>query len=101
MKTKQVPPIVMLLAGAVAVIAMYVRHYELRTLLSVLLGVLIVSYIAGWVIKAVLDKYVTAPEPEESPEGDVIAKESDRDETEGGGETKQTADSREAERPKG
>lgn len=75
MKTKQIPSIIMLLAGAVSAIAMYVKHYELKVLLSVLLAVLLVSYIAGLIIKKILDKFIVPALEEETEEGEVIEKE--------------------------
>lgn len=77
MKTKPIPSIVMLLAGAVTSIVMFIMHYELKTLLTVLLVVLIVSYIAGLIIKRVLDSFELPEEADISEEGEVIEKEAE------------------------
>ncbi len=77
MKTKQIPLIMMLLAGAVTSISTKLMRYELETALWILLGVLIVFYIAGCLIKHTLDSFVTAQEEggNVSDEGEVIEKE--------------------------
>ncbi len=77
MKTKQIPLIMMLLAGAVTSISTKLMRYELETALWILLGVLIVFYIAGCLIKRTLDSFVTAQEESGnvSDEGEVIEKE--------------------------
>ena len=77
MKTKQIPLIMMLLAGAVTSISTKLMRYELETALWILLGVLIVFYIAGCLIKRTLDSFVTAQEEigNVSDEGEVIEKE--------------------------
>lgn len=60
MRTKQIPLIVMLLAGAVASICARLMHYELETTLWILLLVLIVFYIAGCFIKRMMDSFEAA-----------------------------------------
>ena len=67
----------MLLAGAVTSISTKLMRYELETALWILLGVLIVFYIAGCLIKRTLDSFVTAQEESGnvSDEGEVIEKE--------------------------
>lgn len=82
MKTKPIPSIVMLLAGAVTSIAMFIMHYELKTLLTVLLVVLIVSYIVGLVIKRVLDSFELAGSEDISEEGEVVEKEAEDEQEE-------------------
>lgn len=67
----------MLSAGAVSAITMYAMHYELRRLVPVLLGVLLVSYIIGLVIKRILDKQVAEKLAAALAEGEVIEKDAD------------------------
>ncbi len=83
MKTKQIPAIIMLLAGAVSVITMYMKHYELKDLLGILLGILIGAYIVGLIIQKVLNHFIPPVEDEkQTPEGEVIEKEVQTEETE-------------------
>lgn len=56
-KRRLIPPFVMLFAGAVTSITMRLLHYEMKTMLIVLLCVLIGFYIAGSVLKYMLDKF--------------------------------------------
>lgn len=81
MKTRQIPLIVMLLAGAAASITTRLMHYELEASLWILLFVLIVFYIAGCVLKHTIDVFEAQRQKEEeekegvSDEGEVIEKE--------------------------
>lgn len=50
-KNKLFAPFLMLLAGAVSSIAMYLFHYSMKEMLPVLLAVLLVFYIAGCIIQ--------------------------------------------------
>ena len=50
-KNKLFAPFLMLFAGAVASIAMYLFHYSMKEMLPVLLAVLLVFYIAGCFIQ--------------------------------------------------
>ena len=54
--TKNVPAIVMLSAGAVASIVMIATGVDTKRFLTTLLVVLIIFYIAGSIIKVILDK---------------------------------------------
>ncbi|NLL79774.1 MAG: hypothetical protein GX234_08305 [Clostridiales bacterium] len=82
MKRKLIPPFVMLLAGAVSSIAMYIRHYELKNFLVILLSVLVVSYIIGLLIKRVMDKIISSVLEKEAAEGEVIEKEAGQEQEE-------------------
>ncbi len=88
METKQIPLVVMLLAGAVASITTKLMHYELETALWILLFVLIVFYIVGCVLKRTIDSFEAAnikleeEQEEVSEEGEVIEKEASEDTTE-------------------
>lgn len=68
MNTNKIPMILMLIAGAVTSIAMYIMHYPLKSMLPILLSVLIVFYIIGLLIKKVLDSF-TPPPSEAEEEG--------------------------------
>ncbi|MCI8947489.1 MAG: hypothetical protein HFI91_10610 [Lachnospiraceae bacterium] len=95
MKRKQIPLIVMLLAGAVTSISTKIMHYELETALWILLAVLIVFYIAGCVIKRVMDSFeaerIKAESTEEdvSDEGEVIEKDGPQEGADTGAEEEQ------------
>lgn len=93
MKTRQIPLIVMLLAGAAASITTRLMHYELEASLWILLFVLIVFYMAGCVLKHAIDVFEAQQKKEEeekegvSDEGEVIEKEASEEDT--GAETGQ------------
>lgn len=74
-KRRLIPPFVMLSAGAVTSITMRVLHYEMKTMLIILLCVLVGFYIAGSVIKYMLDKFEKQIEEAGMEEGEVIEKE--------------------------
>lgn len=99
MKLKPIPSFIMLLAGAVASIAMFVKRYELKTFLTVLLSVLIVAYIIGLVIRKILEKYVASAFLE-TAEGEVIEKEADGETEDGSVKAEQVQTGREAEKTK-
>lgn len=74
-KRKLIPPFVMLFAGAVTSITMYVLHYNMKDMLSVLIWVLLGFYMAGELIKWMLDKFEAQIEQKRMEEGEVIEKE--------------------------
>ena len=74
-KRKLIPPFVMLFAGAVSSITMRILHYDTGTMLTVLLCVLLCFYIAGCLIKRMLDKFEAQIEEANMEEGEVIEKE--------------------------
>lgn len=74
-KRKLIPPFIMLLAGAITSITMRMLHYDMKTMLTILLGVLLGFYIAGCVIKGMLDKFEKQIEEAGMEEGEVIEKE--------------------------
>ncbi len=87
MKTKKVPLIVMLLAGAVACIVTWLEHYSLNEMLVVLLVVLILFLIIGLIIKVIFDKFDISTDKPVDDEGEVVEKQSDEgDEEEEGAE---------------
>lgn len=87
MKTKQIPLVVMLFAGAVASITTTLMHYELETSLWILLAVLLVFYVVGCVLQRTIDSFENAnaklaEEESVSDEGEVIEKEASEDASE-------------------
>ncbi len=76
-RRKQIPPFIMLLAGAIVSIAMFVLRYTLKDMLVVLLFVLVVFYIAGELIKWMFDRFEAQIEEARLEEGEVIEKEPD------------------------
>ena len=75
MKRRLIPPFVMLLAGAIISITMRILHYDMKTMLIILLCVLVGFYIAGSVIKYMLDRFEKQIEEASMEEGEVIEKE--------------------------
>lgn len=74
-KRKLIPPFVMLSAGAATSITMRILHYETKTMLIILLCVLVGFYMAGCVIKGMLDRFERQIEEAEMEKGEVIEKE--------------------------
>ena len=74
-KRRLIPPFVMLSAGAVTSITMRLLHYEMKTMLIVLLCVLLGFYIAGCILKSMLDRFEHQIEEAAMEEGEVIEKE--------------------------
>lgn len=65
MNTKNIPPLITLTAGLIAVVSMYISHYELPTLLWIVVLVLIGFYGVGLLIKKMLDTFGMQIEKEE------------------------------------
>ncbi|WMC92992.1 hypothetical protein [Kineothrix sp. MB12-C1] len=57
MKRKLIPPFLMLFAGAFTSITMWLLHYETNKMLLILLGVLVLFYIIGCLLKWMLDLF--------------------------------------------
>lgn len=76
-KRRLIPPFVMLLAGAVTSITMFALHYSSKDMLITLLWVLIVFYIAGEVLKWMLDRFEAQIEKVRMEEGEVYEKDSE------------------------
>lgn len=74
-KRKLIPPFVMLSAGAATSITMRILHYETKSMLIILLCVLVGFYMAGCVIKGMLDRFERQIEEAEMEKGEVIEKE--------------------------
>lgn len=78
-KLQMLPAGIMLFAGLITSIEMFCFHYELKTVLVVLLIVLIVFYILGVIIEKTIIKFEDANEAkrkaeEEEAEGKVVEK---------------------------
>ena len=73
-KRRLIPPFVMLSAGSVTSITMRLLHYEMKTMLIVLLCVLLGFYIAGCILKSMLDRFERQIEEAAMEEGEVIEK---------------------------
>lgn len=86
MTRKQLPLVLMLLAGAVTSITVYFRGLGLKTMLIALLATLVAFYFIGSLIKMVLDSFYKENEAAAEDEGSVIEKEADEQTTEGDGE---------------
>ncbi len=63
MKRKLIPPFWMLFAGAVSSVIMFTLHYETKSMLMILMGVLIGFYIIGCLFKWMLDLFEKQNEP--------------------------------------
>lgn len=74
-KRKLIPPFVMLLAGAVVSITMRILHYEMQTMLIVLLCVLLGFYFVGRILQIMLDRFEQQIQEAHMEEGEVIEKE--------------------------
>lgn len=79
MNRKQLPLILVLVAGSITTLTVYFKGLGLTTMLIALLAVIIVFYFLGSVIKLVLDSFDKKNENAVSDEGEVIEKESDEE----------------------
>jgi hypothetical protein len=70
MNTKNVPAIIMLAAGLVASIVMFLCRYRLVPMLGTLLGVFAVFYLLGLVVKKMLDRFCQIEKTEEENENE-------------------------------
>lgn len=65
MKTKSIPAILMLIAGAMACILGFVYRYETTQFFAMVLTVLVVFYVLGCIVKIIIDKnFLVEPEKE-------------------------------------
>lgn len=74
-KRRLIPAFVMLLAGAIVSITMRFLHYELQTMLIVLLCVLSGFYFVGRILQMMLDRFEIQIHEAQMEEGEVIEKE--------------------------
>jgi len=75
MKRNLIPPFIMLLAGFVSSLIMYIVKYDVKDMLIILLAVLVVFYIIGLLIKSMMDAFDKANALKLLKEGEVIEKE--------------------------
>lgn len=78
MNRKNLPLILMLIAGAVTCVINLIRQYSIISQLTVLLIVLVLFYTLGSLIKWTLDYFDEQNENFFSGEGEVIEKESEQ-----------------------
>ncbi len=75
---KMLPIYIMLITGAVTSIITYMLHYEGKTALLILLGVLLFFYIAGSMFASLINRFEKEQEEKErariEEEGKVLAK---------------------------
>ena len=76
-KRKLIPPFIMLLAGAITSITMFMLHYKSKDMLVILLWVLVAFFIAGEILKWMLDRFEAQIEEERREAGEVFEKELD------------------------
>ncbi len=81
MKTKHIPALVTLLAGAVAALLMWLWKVDFFTFTRNLLIVLVIFYILGIVIKVILDHNFKDMEEKAGEEGEGETGEGDGEET--------------------
>lgn len=74
-KRRLIPPFIMLLAGAAVSITLRVQHYDMKSMLIILLCSLIGFYIAGCILKGMLERFEHQLEEADMEEGEVIEKE--------------------------
>lgn len=63
MKTKTIPVILMLVAGAMACVLGFVYRYEKTQFFTMVLTVLIVFYMLGCIVKIIIDKNFPVGQP--------------------------------------
>jgi len=68
MKTKTIPVIIMLVAGALACVLGFVYHYGTTEFFAMVLTVLTVFYMLGCIVKIIIDKNFPVEEPKKSGE---------------------------------
>ena len=73
-KRRLIPPFVMLFAGAVVSITMRILHYDLQTMLIVLLCVLLGFYFVGRILQIMLDRFEQQIQEPHMEEAEVIEK---------------------------
>ena len=85
-KRRLLAPIIMLTAGAIASITMFIMQYELGKMLGTLLLILVLFYLLGSVFSYVLSRFEAQNEAirlaKEAEEGEVIEKEMDDEDSE-------------------
>ena len=80
MKRNLIPPFIMLLAGLLSSLIMFFMKYSTKDMLIILLGVLLVFYMIGLLIKFMMDSFEKRNSQTRSEEGEVFEKELKEDE---------------------
>lgn len=90
MNRKNLPLVLMLLAGAITCIITFIQKFRMVTRLSILFGVLVLFYLLGSLLVWVLNYFEAQNEQKRGEEGEVIEKESE--EAEAGREKQKNGD---------
>lgn len=77
MNRKNLPMVLMLLAGAITCIITFIREYEMVERLAILLGVLVLFYLLGSILVWTLNYFDMQNEQRRKEEGEVIEKEAE------------------------
>lgn len=80
MKKKQLPLVIMLIAGAITSILTYMMDYPIKDMLLSVFIVLLIFYGLGSILKYVLDSFERQNREAALKEGEVIEKENESDE---------------------
>ena len=75
MKRRQLPLLLMLIAGAITTLTVYFKGLGLKTMLIALLAAFVTFYFIGSLVEYTLDSFDKKSAPEVSDEGEVIEKE--------------------------
>lgn len=70
MKTKSIPVILMLIAGALACILGFVYQYETTQFFTMVLTVLVIFYMLGCIVKIIIDKNFSVESTKESEQSE-------------------------------
>ena len=74
MKRKQLPLLLMLIAGAITTLTVYFKGLGLKTMLVALLAAFVTFYFIGSLVEYIMDSFDKKTAPEVSDEGEVIEK---------------------------
>lgn len=77
MKRKNLPLLLMLIAGAVTCVITLIKQYTMLERLALLLGVMLLFCLLGNILKWTLDRFEAQIEKKLQEEGEVIEKETD------------------------
>ncbi|MCR5785402.1 MAG: hypothetical protein K6G40_07165 [Eubacterium sp.] len=76
MNTKNIPALIMLLAGFIAAMTMIIKGRTTKDYLITLILVLVIFYIIGLIVKFILDKFIKMEDPNKQPEEKIETSES-------------------------
>ncbi len=79
MKKRQLPLVIMLIAGAITSILTYMMKYPIKDMLLSIFVVLVIFYALGSILKYVLDLFERQNREAALKEGEVIEKEKESD----------------------